>query len=314
MSTTRARCCRSSRVRTSAPVFGKPRSATHRPHEQPHRRGAESRAASPSPAHRSAAHRGERGRGEGAGAGEARYRRLASAGSRHPAEAGASGRRPGRGRPASGRPGHLAETVAVPTGTTATDNAGIAARLEEFAAPLELSGAGYYSARAYRRAAGLVRAAPIEVAALVREGRVRDLRGIGSGIEARLEELIESGDIAELAELRHAKSLELAAFGRMLGIGARRATEIGAALGISTIPEFRQAAQQGRLTEVRGIGDKTAAKIVAALDQERTSRPVLLLPRARALTEEIATALGGVPAGDARRWMDVATRLAVVVT
>jgi DNA polymerase (family X) len=158
-----------------------------------------------------------------------------------------------------------------------------------------------------------VRAAPIDVATMVREGRVRDLRGIGAGIEARLAELVESGDIAELAELRHATSLELAAFGRMLGIGARRATEIGAALGISTIDEFRQAARQGRLTEVRGIGDKTAARIAAALEQERTPRPVVLLPRARALTEELATALDGVPAGDARRWMDVPTRLAVVV-
>ena len=159
-----------------------------------------------------------------------------------------------------------------------------------------------------------MRTAPVDVATLVRAGRVRDLRGIGAGIEARLAELVESGDIAELAELRQAKSLELAAFGRLLGIGARRATDIGAALGISTIEEFRQAARQGRLTEVRGVGDKTAARIHAALEQERTSRPpVLLLPRARELTQDIATALGGVPAGDARRWMDISTRLAVVV-
>jgi DNA polymerase (family X) len=177
-----------------------------------------------------------------------------------------------------------------------------------------LSGSSYYSARAYRRAAELVRVAPIDVARLVRDGRVRDLRGIGAGIEARLAELVESGDIAELAELRHAKSLELAAFGRLLGIGARRATEIGAALGISTIREFREAASQGRLTDVRGIGETTAARILAALDQERTPRPrQLLLPRACALTDDIASALGGVGAGDARRWMDVSTHLAVVV-
>ncbi|MDX6561003.1 MAG: polymerase, partial [Gaiellales bacterium] len=149
---------------------------------------------------------------------------------------------------------------------------------------------------------------------MAREGRVRDLRGIGAGIEIRLAELVESGDIAELAELRHSKSLELAAFGRLLGIGARRATEIGAALGITSIEEFRQAAQQGRLTDVPGVGEKTAARIIGALEQERTPRPrALLLPRARALTEDIATALGGVAAGDARRWMDVSTRLAVVV-
>ena len=104
--------------------------------------------------------------------------------------------------------------------------------------------------------------------------------GIGTGIEARLNELVEHGDIAELAELRQSKSLELAAFGRLLGIGAKRATEIGAALGIATIEEFRQAARQGRLTSVPGMGEKTAARIVAALAQEHLPRPRgLLLPQ-----------------------------------
>ncbi len=147
----------------------------------------------------------------------------------------------------------------------------------------------------------------------MRDGRVRELKGIGASIEARLSELVEHGDIAELADLRKAKSLELAAFGRLLGIGAKRATEIGAALGIATIEEFRQAARQGRLTDVPGIGEKTAARITAALEQERRPPRGLLLPSARALTEEIATALGGIAAGDARRWMDISTRLAVVV-
>ncbi|MDX6630240.1 MAG: hypothetical protein QOH00_2486, partial [Gaiellales bacterium] len=52
-----------------------------------------------------------------------------------------------------------------------------------------------------------MRAAPVEVAALVREGRARELRGIGPGIEARLLELAETGDIAELAELRQSLPL-----------------------------------------------------------------------------------------------------------
>jgi DNA polymerase (family 10) len=193
-------------------------------------------------------------------------------------------------------------------------NERIAARLDEFAALLELADAGYYSARAYRRAAERVRAAPVDIAALVRSGRIRELQGIGPGIEARLLELIETGDIAELAELRRSTPLELAAFGRMLGIGAKRAVAIGAALGITTVPEFRAAAASGRLLDVPGIGAATEARIVSALERERGPRaPGLLLPRARAVSEQVAAALGGIPAGDARRWTDEPKRLAVVV-
>jgi Helix-hairpin-helix domain len=81
------------------------------------------------------------------------------------------------------------------------DNARIADRLEELASLLDLSDANPYTARAYRRAAETIRSAPLPVQELVRTRRVRQLRGIGSGIEARLRELVETADIAELAEL-----------------------------------------------------------------------------------------------------------------
>ena len=78
------------------------------------------------------------------------------------------------------------------------DNRQIADRLESFASLLELAEANPYTARAYRRAGELIRATPVPVAELVRSGRARELRGIGSGIEARLRELVETGEIHPL--------------------------------------------------------------------------------------------------------------------
>ena len=192
------------------------------------------------------------------------------------------------------------------------DNGTIAARLDEYAVLLELAGAGYYTHRAYRRAAELIRSTPADVDELVRAGRVRDLRGIGPSIEAKLRELVETGTIAELEELERTVSPQLAAFGRLIGIGAERAVAIGASLGIRTADELRAAAAEGRLREVPGIGPKTEARILAALEHpvSSPSRPVLL-HRARALVERIAEQLGGVPAGDPRRWKDANTWLAV---
>jgi DNA polymerase (family X) len=196
----------------------------------------------------------------------------------------------------------------------ALDNARVAATLDEYAALLELAGATSFSSRAYRRAAELIRTLPVPVLELARAGRVRELRGIGPGIEARLRELAESGRISELEELRARSSPELAALGRMLGFGAKLGAAIGSTLGITTPEELREAVSQGRLREVPGIGPRTEAKIKQALerDQLSPSKP-LLLNRAKALTERIAYALGGVPAGDARRWKDASDRLAVVV-
>src|SRR6478735_2924574 len=147
-------------------------------------------------------------------------------------------------------------------------NSEIAQTLEAYAALLDLAGSGYYTVRAYRRAAELVRETRAPVADLVRAGRVRELRGIGPGIERRLNELVETGRIEELQELEREVSPELAGLGRFLGVSVKRMLEIGRVLGVRTLAELREAAEAGRLQEVPGIGPETERKLRAALAQE----------------------------------------------
>jgi DNA polymerase (family X) len=198
--------------------------------------------------------------------------------------------------------------------TASPSNEEIASALAEYATLLELSGASGHAVRAFRRGAGLVRSTPLPIADLVRGGRVRELRGVGPGLERRMRELVETGRIAELEGLRATISPELAAFGRMHGLSANRILAIGAALGVRTVADLRAAAEEGRLTTVPGVGPHTEARIAAALSAPAPPpRTGLMLDRARALCEPIAEALGGIVAGDVRRWVDRPERLAVVV-
>ncbi len=194
------------------------------------------------------------------------------------------------------------------------DNSQIADRLEAFASMLELGEANPFTARAYRRAADTIRGTRAPVADLVAAGRARDLRGIGPGIEARLRELVETGTIAELAELERELAPDLVGLGRYLGLGARRSVEVARALGIRTAREFRDAAEAGRLQSVPGIGPKTEARLLEALAHAGEARAPrgLLLNRARELVGGIADALEGHAAGDVRRWRDSCEQLVVV--
>jgi DNA polymerase (family X) len=196
------------------------------------------------------------------------------------------------------------------------DNATIAARLDAFAALLELAGANPYTARAYRRAGELVRGTPVPVAELVLAGRARELRGVGPGIEKRLVELVRTGRIAELEELERDLEPELVAVGRYLGLGPQKLLDIGRGLGVRTLPELREAVAAGRLREVRGVGPETERRVREALARElpRAAPRPMLLPRAQRLCAEVAELLEGVPAGDPRRWRDACERLAVVVS
>jgi DNA polymerase (family 10) len=193
-------------------------------------------------------------------------------------------------------------------------NAEIADRLDAFATLLELAEANPYQPRAYRRAAETVRAAPVPIEGLVRAGRVSRLRGIGSGIEARLRELVETGEIAELRELEREIVPGVVGLGRFLGLTTRRSLDIARALGVETPDEFRAAVAAGRLRDVPGVGPKIEAQVIDALARAGTAPapPRLLLDRARALAGAIADALGGEVAGDPRRWCDACEQLTVV--
>jgi DNA polymerase (family 10) len=86
-------------------------------------------------------------------------------------------------------------------------------------------------------------------------------------------------------------------------------------LGVRTLDELREAAGEGRLREVPGIGPETERKLREALEREpQAAAPKpLLLHQSRSLVVAIAEALGGLAAGDPRRWRDASERLAVVV-
>ncbi|HEU5489599.1 MAG TPA: hypothetical protein VFU84_02305, partial [Gaiellaceae bacterium] len=192
-------------------------------------------------------------------------------------------------------------------------NGEIADRLTLFAALLELAETSPFAIRAYTRAADVIRASPASVSELVRAGRVRELRGIGRGIESKLRELVETGEIAELRALEEELEPALVAYGRTLGLTPSRTLAIARHLDVHTVGSFEEAVRAGRLREVPGVGPVTEAKIVASLAREPAAPRGLTINRSRALAQEIADALGGDVAGPARRYAELSHELAVVV-
>ncbi len=193
-------------------------------------------------------------------------------------------------------------------------NGAIADAFEELGDLYELDGAIVHRVLAYRTAAKSVRDASVSVAALARDGRARELPGIGATLEEKIVALIETGAIPAAERLRAKFPPGLIAVTRLPGLGAKRARLLHSELGVDSPAKLREAALAQRIRTVRGLGPKLEENVLAALEQGAGERAAarLLLPKAIELGEQLAAGLAELGgrgthvqlAGSARRQAD----------
>ena len=188
----------------------------------------------------------------------------------------------------------------------------VAAQLEAFADLLEADGVEY-KPNVYRRAAENVRehTGPIEELAADGEDAVATIDGVGDAISAKVVEYVETGEIEELARLREELPVDIRALTRVEGVGPKTVGTLYEALGITTLDELDDAAEAGRIREVKGFGPKTEQNIRENVAFAREVRGRERLGDARPLAEDALAYLDGLDAVDAaavagsiRRWRD----------
>ncbi|MBB6645837.1 DNA polymerase/3'-5' exonuclease PolX [Halobellus ruber] len=197
----------------------------------------------------------------------------------------------------------------------------VAARLEEFADLLEANGVEY-KPNSYRRAAENVRehTEPIEDLAGEGEDAVATIDGVGDAISAKIVEYIQTGEIEELAALREELPVDIEALTRVEGVGPKTVGTLYEALGITTLEELAEAAEAGRIREVKGFGAKTEQNIRKNVAFAREARRRERLGDARPLAEDALAHLrdsdaveSAEVAGSIRRWRDTTGDVDVLV-
>ena len=203
-------------------------------------------------------------------------------------------------------------------------NAAIADALEELGDLYELDGAIVHRVLAYRTAARAVRESSVSVAALARAGKATQIPGIGSTLQEKIVALVQTGAIPATLKLRAKFPAGLIAITRLPGLGPKRARLLHAELGIEDLEQLRAAALAQKLRDVRGLGPKFEANVLAALEDGAGAggAPRLLLPKAIDLGEALVAGLReNAPrdahielAGSARRLADSVKDIDIVAT
>jgi DNA polymerase (family 10) len=203
-------------------------------------------------------------------------------------------------------------------------NATIADALQELGDLYELDGAIVHRVLAYRTAARAVRESPVSVAGLARAGRATEIAGIGDTLQEKIVALLDTGAIPSAERLRAKFPPGLVAMTRLPGLGPKRARLLHSALNIDDLEQLREAALAQKLRDVRGLGPKFEANVLAAL-QEGASEHAgtrVLLPQAIAIGETLMAGLrAGAPkdaaiqlAGSARRMVDAVKDIDLIAT
>lgn len=154
------------------------------------------------------------------------------------------------------------------------DRHAVAAILDEMGTLLELQGANPFKSRAFHTSARSLEALTLDLATLVREGRVREIKGIGESIAAIVSDLVETGVSAEYQNLRQSVPEGLMQMLRIEGLGPKRVKLLYDELGIATPNALEHAAKENTLSTLKGFGPSLQAKVLhgVAVMRERAER------------------------------------------
>ena len=148
------------------------------------------------------------------------------------------------------------------------DNLAIARILREIADLLEIKSDNPFKIRAYRNGADIVANHPHQLAALDASG-LREIPGIGKDLAARILEIAETGDAPYHRELVAEFPPTILDLLHLQGVGPKTVATLYRELDIRTLDDLQQAATDGRIRNLRGMGTKKEALILKALEERR---------------------------------------------
>lgn len=147
------------------------------------------------------------------------------------------------------------------------ENVEIARVLREVADLLEIQGANPFRVRAYRNAARTIEALTEPLAEMVAEGKdLKEIPTIGEDISSYIIELVRTGRLRLLEQLRKEVPPSLAELMKLEGIGPKRAKALYEQLGVKSVADLERALERGKVEELPGFGKKMVQKLRRAIE------------------------------------------------
>jgi DNA polymerase (family 10) len=147
-------------------------------------------------------------------------------------------------------------------------NSEIAAIFSRVADLLDIEGANPFRVRAYRNAARMLSSTGESLADLIARGEPLDeLPGIGKDLAGKITDIVHTGHLELLEELEKKTPPSLLDLMKISSLGPKRIKILNEKLKIRGLKDLAKAARAGKVSELRGFGKKTEAKILSELEK-----------------------------------------------
>ena len=121
-----------------------------------------------------------------------------------------------------------------------------------------------FRVRAYESAAQAIAAQASDLGKLT-VAELRQIQGIGKSTAEAIRELLETGAVRKLEELRRKHPRDVVALLRVPGLGPKAVKRLRAELGVQSIADLRAALEAQRVRGLAGFGAKSEEKLARAL-------------------------------------------------
>jgi len=200
------------------------------------------------------------------------------------------------------------------------DRKNAARTLSEIAKLLEVRGGNVHKVRAFANASRVVERIEGDLEAMVENGEILDLKGIGRGTAAVLEELAAGRRPQALQELHDAIPEGVREMLTIPGLGPKKVGSLWQELRLQSIGELEYACRENRLVDLKGFGARTQEAVLGAIRFARRSGERRLISEAWAALSLLEGSLkmcrgldSVMAAGEARRYSETVSELDLVI-
>ncbi len=158
--------------------------------------------------------------------------------------------------------------------------------LEEMGELLELKGENPFKVRAFKNAGRTLMGQTIGAGTPVED--LLKIKGVGKGIAPLIHEMLSTGKIEELNEVRKEIPEGVREMLKLRGVGPSKVRAFWKDLEVTTVGELAYACRENRLVLLKGFGEKMQQKVLAAIGQYEKGLGRMLGPKARQQAQQVA--------------------------